>query len=1124
MRIFIRQSLLRLLELCGVLGTLALGPVRAVAQDQVTITGRVTGAVGEPLRDANVSLFELDLGAWTGHDGAYRLVVPGARARGQQAKLSVRIIGYRAASAVVTLAPGASVEHNFQLTSDPLRLDEVVVTGAGTEQLREKLGTAVSSVDATTLQRANEANLVQALAGKLPNVLTNQASGDAGASTAIQIRGPKTFGTSQPAIIVDGVPISNLTRAENGQVNAPLSGAPSPNRAADLNLDDYESAEVLMGAAATSIYGASAGSAGAILLTSKRGRSGRTQYTLRSTMQFDQPVRTLPVQRKYGVGSGGVSTNCFTVNCSISSNFFSWGPQLATGTPTYDHGAEIFETGHTIENTLSLSGGSERTTFYLSAGQLNQDGFIVGNRDTYERYTARFSGSHTLFENLVVSANISVVQTKTSGLDRGNSINGIGIGALRQPPDFNAQQYLSPTSGLHRSWRFPNPGPTAFTNNRGFDNPFYALNNDDLLGQTGRYFGNINVNWKPLGWLQVNWTLGGDYNGDDRTYAYAQASSGTTGGALERWQFYDRLFDHTLTASGSHEFNRNMRGALTVGQNLDETYFRQVDVFAQTWLAPTPFKLSNTTTRTTPSDREERRRVEGYFAQGNVDLYDQLFLQARIRNDANSAFGISHQRAWYPGGSAAWSFTKAVRLPEQIVNFGKVRVAYGESGQQPPLYATQDVFSTAAFADFNPGSLQAPNLNGIGGLSPSTTRGNPDIKPERVREVEAGVDLGLFRGRADLSVTRYDSKSKDVVFSVNLVPTTGFTNMNINAGELTNKGWELTSDIHVVQRSDLSIDIGANWARNRNLVTSLGATASQLAGDVPMATPETCGPEAKVPRCQIGLGSSFSGQTTHAQIGYPVGVWRSVDFARCGRGLTTVSFAGTTYDVGAACVGAPDGALYIAPNGFPITDPTVRAIGNPWPDWTAGLSLTATYRGVQLSAFLDHRHGGDVLNMTRSSMDQYGTQKDTEIRGQTRTFGKDMVCYNKTCDVLNGSVVGPGKGTAVVIGEGWFSGGPLGNGQGATGGPITTRLEDGTFTRLREVSITYSFRNPWVSKIAGMRQMDVKLSGRNLKLWTDYSGYDPEINLGGAQNANRGIDWFNAPLARAWVMQLTFYH
>ncbi|HXM38741.1 MAG TPA: SusC/RagA family TonB-linked outer membrane protein [Gemmatimonadales bacterium] len=1097
----------------AVTSALALLPAWVSAQESVTITGRVTGTLGEPLRDANVGIFELGIGVWTAPDGSYRLIVPGGRAQGQLAKLTARLIGYRLQSVPITLTPGATLTQSFQLTSDPLRLDEIVVTGAGTEQQAERLGTARATVDAPELQRANEPNVVQALAGKIPNVLTNQGSGDAGASTAIQIRGAKTFGTSQPVIIVDGVPTNNATRGQ-----AVLSGAPSPNRAADINAEDIESIEILKGAAATSIYGASAGSAGAILITTKRGRAGLTQYTLRSTLQFDQPVRTLPVQRLYGVGSNGISSNCFTLNCTVSSNFFSWGPALAPGTQTYDHGAEMFETGHLMDNTLSMSGGNERTTFYLSLGQVNQDGFIVGSQDKYERYTARFSGSHSLFENLTINANVSVVQTKGTGLDRGNSINGIGIGALRQPPDFNAQQYLS--NGVHRSWRFPNPGPTAFTNNRGFDNPFYALNEDLLLGQTGRYFGNISVNWRPINWLQFNWTLGGDYNADDRTYAYAQASSGTAGGALERWQFYDRLFDHNLTATGSHEFNPNVRGSLTLGQNLNETYFRQVDVFASTWLAPTPFKLSNTVSRTLPNDAETRRRVEGYFGQANVDLYDQLFLQARLRNDANSAFGVGHQRAWYPGGSVAWSFGKAVRLPEQYVTFGKLRVAYGESGQQPPLYATQDVFTTAAFADFNPGSLQGTTINGIGGLYASTTRGNPDISPERVKELEAGVDLSLFRGRADLSVTRYVSKSEDVVFGVNLSPSTGFTNININSGALSNKGWELTTNVRVLQKSDWSIEIGANWARNRNLVTSLGATQSQLDGLVPMPTVENCGPEAKVPRCQIGIGSSFSGQSTHAQIGYPLGTWRANDFARCGRGLTIVN----TFDVGAACAGAPDGALYIAPNGFPITDPNVRALGNPWPDWTAGISGTVSFKGFQLTAFLDHRHGGNVLNMTRSSMDQYGTHKDTEGRGEDRTFGKNMICYNLTCDVLNGPVVGPGAGIAVPIGEGWFSGGPLGSGQGATGGPITTRLEDATFTRLREISITYSFKGRWVNKVAGLHALDVKLSGRNLRLWTRYSGYDPEVNLGGAQNANRGIDWFNAPLARAWVVQVTLHH
>ncbi|HEX9310264.1 MAG TPA: SusC/RagA family TonB-linked outer membrane protein [Gemmatimonadaceae bacterium] len=1102
----------RVIQWLAVLALL-LVPAWASAQESVIISGRVTAEDGTPLRQANVTLPSLNILVYVNDNGNYRVVIPAARAQGQQVALSARMIGRRTQSTVITLTPGAAIERNFQLGTDPLRLEEVVVTGAGTQSIGERLGTARATVSGETIQRTNETNVVQALAGKVPNVLTNQGSGDAGASTAIQIRGPKTFGTSQPQIIIDGVPTSNNTRGQ-----AVLSGAPSPNRAADINPEDIESIEILKGAAATSIYGASAGSAGAILITTKKGRAGRTQYGLHSTFQREKPVKTLPMQQMYGVGTGGVSTNCVTVNCTISSGFFSWGPAIAAGTPVYDHGAEMFSVGHTSDNTLSMSGGNERTTFYLSLGSLDDNGFIVGNNDYLKRYTVRFNGSHALLEKLTIGASGSYVQTKGGGIDRGNSINGIGISALRQPPDFNALQYLDPVTGLHRSWRFPNPGPTAFTNTRGFDNPFYALNEDQLTGETGRFYGNVTTNWHPLEWLQFNHVLGADYNGDDRTYAYARSSSGLNGGQLERWQFYDRIIDHNLNAIGSWTLNPHVAATLTLGQNLDETYFRQVDVTGQTWIAPKPFKLSNTVTRTVPNDAETRRRLEGYFGQATTDLFDQLFLQARLRNDGNSAFGVGHQRAWYPGWSAAWSFTKAMHLPEKFVTFGKARLAYGESGQQPPLYATQDIFSTTAFADFSPASLQAPTLNGIGGLYAGGTRGNPNISPERVRELESGIDLSLLNGRSDLSITHYNTRSSDVVFGVTLPPSTGYTAVNLNAGALTNKGWEVTTNFRPIQRQDFSVEFGANWARNRNVVTNLGAIDAQLQGLIPMPTVENCGPEAKVPRCQTGIGSSFSGQATFVQIGYPLGVWRSTDFARCGRGLTIVSFAGISNDVGAACAGAPAGALYIAANGFPITDPNERAIGNPWPNWTGGLSSYVTIKGVELSAFLEHRSGGDVLNMTRSSMDQYGTRKDTEIRGQTRTFGKDMVCYNKTCDVLNGPVVGPGAGTGVVIGEGWFSGGVLGNGQAATGGPITTRLEDATNTRLREISIGYSFKNDWVQRLAGTQQLDLKLSGRNIKLWTKYSGYDPEVNLGGAQNANRGIDWFNAPLARAFVI------
>ena len=1130
-------------------------PLSTVAQAQespVTITGRVTGEGGLPLRSANVSIPELNLTVMVGPDGAYRLVVPGARAQGQEVVLRARMLGYQARSFPVRLTAGASLQQNFQLMSDPLRLEEVVVTGAGTETLAERLGTARASVDATTIQRANEpANVIQALAGKVPNVITAQASGDPGASTSIQIRGAKTFGTSQPLVIVDGVPISNNTRGQ-GQATAlgtaSLSGAPSPNRAADINPDDIESIEILKGAAATSIYGAAAGSAGAILITTKRGRPGRTQYSLRSTLQADEPIRTVPFQRLYGVGTQGVSGACTGVDCSLAAGrFFSWGPQLAAGTPTYDHAAEIYETGRMFDNTLSVSGGGERTTFYLSAGMLDHDGFVVQDKDFLKRYTFRINGSHAVTDNLTVGASGSYVQTRSSGVDRGNAINGLTLNAQRQPPEFNAKEYLSctgtgcPETGFHRSWRFPNPGATCAVGigrcSRGFDNPFYAINEHELLGETGRYFGNVTASYRPFSWLSANWTLGGDYNSDDRTFAYGIAASGLAGGQLERWQFYDRIIDHNLTVTGTHQFNPNVSTSVTLGQNLNETYFRQIDVVAATFIAPKPYKLENTVTRQPPTDDELRRRVDGYFGQVNADLYDQVFLQARLRSDGNSAFGVGNQRALYPGGSIAWSFTKALDVPANILSFGKLRVAYGESGQQPPLYATQDNFTAAAFSDFNPGSLQSPNLNGLGGLYESAARGNPEIEPERVRELEAGIDLSFFNGRADLSVTRYDSKSSDVIFNVPTPPTTGYTSISLNAGELTNKGWEVTSRFRAYQNRDLSIDFEGNWAKNRNMVTSLGRIDSQTCtaatqaecapGTILIPTPTNCGPTANLPRCVTGLGSSFSGQTTHAQVGYPLGVWRSADFARCGRGLTTVVDGGVTHNVGTACQGAPDGALYIGPNGFPIADNTQRAIGNPWPDWTAGVSAYVQYKGVQVSAFLDHRQGGNVLNMTRASMYQYGTHKDTEIRGQTRTFGRDMLCHNITCDVVNGAVVGPGAGTAVVIGEGWFSDGTKGpgGGLGATGGSsVSARIEDATHTRLREVSIAYTFRAPWVQRVAGMQSVDLKLSGRNLKLWSDYSGLDPETNLGGAQNANRGIDWFTTPLTRAWVVSVALHH
>ncbi|HVD04837.1 MAG TPA: TonB-dependent receptor plug domain-containing protein, partial [Gemmatimonadaceae bacterium] len=322
--------------------TLAFLPASAAAQQGATITGRVTAENGAALPAANVFITELSLGSTTDENGRYSFTVPGARVAGQTVRLTARRIGYTVRTATVTLTPG-EVRQDFVLGANPLRLGEVVVTGAGTSSEVQKLGNVRNEVDSTSIQKSNESNIVNALAAKAPNVEVTSQSGEAGASSAIRMRGERTVnGTGQPLFIVDGQPIDNTTIATGD----PTASTASPNRASDINPNDIESVEILKGAAAAAIYGARAGQ-GVVLITTKSGRPGATRYSLRSTGSSDEVNTDYPVQREYGQGSRGNPAPCGGPGCSLTSG--SWGPKLAAGTPTYEHFKELFRTGTTLD-------------------------------------------------------------------------------------------------------------------------------------------------------------------------------------------------------------------------------------------------------------------------------------------------------------------------------------------------------------------------------------------------------------------------------------------------------------------------------------------------------------------------------------------------------------------------------------------------------------------------------------------------------------------------------------------------------------------------------------------------------------------------------------------------------
>src|SRR5687768_3934571 len=427
----------------------------ALAAAQTTISGRVTSEGGVPVPNATVFLEGMSLGTQADETGRYSFTVPAVRATGQTVPLVARLIGFSSRTIPVTLNPG-SIAQDFVLPLNPLRLEEVVVTGAGTSSTRARLGNVINTVDSSLVRRSSEPqNVVNALAGKAPNVEVRSQGGDPGAGSSVKIRGAATIlGTNQPLFVIDGQPIDNqaISTDLTLTLNQPGGGGGvSQNRAADINPNDIESIDILKGSSAAAIYGARAAN-GVVLITTKRGRTGPTRYTLQSTMTFDNVIKTMPLQQKYGLGLDGSPFVCGGVGCAVGGlQNAAWGPALVAGTPTFDHGKEIFDTGRTVDNNLSVSGGNERTTFYLSGGFTAQDGMIVGPNNKYNRASLRLKATHQLNARLNVGGNFSYVDTRGKYVQKGSTTYGLILGELRQPPEFAHRVYLDPENGLHRS-------------------------------------------------------------------------------------------------------------------------------------------------------------------------------------------------------------------------------------------------------------------------------------------------------------------------------------------------------------------------------------------------------------------------------------------------------------------------------------------------------------------------------------------------------------------------------------------------------------------------------------------------------------------------------------------------
>ncbi len=1083
------------------LAVIAVGLLHAAplsAQEEAVIQGRVTGPAGESLASAQITIPAFNLGTLTGSDGTYTLTVPAARVEEGEVTLQARLIGYRIQTAEIQLRPGAQITQNFTLQLDPIRLDEIVATGQGLQQIRRRLGSTLNTVSSEEVVQSQETNVVAALAGKAPNVEVTSSAGDPGAGAFIRIRGSNTLsGGNQPLFVVDGTPISN----SSATIESTVAGTVYQNRAADLNPEDIQSIEILKGPAASAIYGA-AGANGAVLITTKSGsRDMATQATLKTTYSFDEVTQLQPLHQRFARGLADPANPTQNLAASLP---YSWGPELdcypncRLGTDVFDHASEAFETGNRFTGDLTLAGGADQTTWYLSGGYSTHDAHIVGPHGL-DKLTARLKGSQMFGEGLTLGGNFAYTQQRGQLVQTGSNISGLLLAAYRTPPEFNNLPYLDPETGFHRSYRTPNP--TSLASGRGYDNPFWIANEIDNQSDVDRTFGNVRADWSPLDWLSFQYTLGADYYTDQRFTVFPKSSSDFPNGRVVRADLTEFNVDHSLLATGSHTFTDQISGTLTVGQNLRHEEFRRFQVNGQTLIFGTD-QLDFTIDRI-PNEFFSKVRTEGYFATGELDLYDQLFLSGGLRMDASSTFGGEDvERFFYPQASVAWEFTQLEGLRDNgVLDYGKLRVAYGVAGKAPPVYSNVSSFQTTTITDgwLSPNGLETI-YSGLEGVVSQGAQGNEGIEPERTWEAEGGVDLAFLDSRVSVGATYYYQRTEDAILFLPVAPSTGFTSRPQNGAEFQNKGIELTLDVNPVRMERFRWDVSAQWAKNDSEVLELlGAEQFGLAGFTTGAArvvKDICGPAANE-AC-------------------PFGVLYGPDWVRFGRGSTV---NGVSIDE--ANAGWSAGDIYIGADGFPILDPQQRAIGDPNPDWTASIRNSFTVmNNLRISGLFDFKHGGDMWNGTKGALFTFGTHEFTTPMhgaGAQHVFGcgepamgEVGVCSNPT------GVSGPGAGQEVNLnGLNW--GIDIG---GGFGGPTSQFIEDAGFVKLRDVTVSYTFDQDWVSKIGGASRIEVSAAGRNLKTWTDYTGQDPESNLTG-QTTGRGLEYFNTPQTRSFVFQMS---
>ena len=1004
---------------------------------QTKITGTVLSQEdGQPIIGAAVKVDGTNTGMLTDVNGKFSLTLPEGKKT-----LTISYLGFQPKT--VTAKNGMRVF----LKADATSLDEVVVTAMGIKRSAKALGYSATSLDGEEIAEVRTNDIMSGLAGKVAGVQISTTSSDPGASNSVIIRGVSSLnGSNQPLYVIDGVPMSNSSTYSSNGLN---NGYDFGNGANAVNPDDVENMTILKGAAATALYGSRAAN-GVILITTKSGKKqAGVGVEYNGGIQWESVLRLPQFQNDFGMGWYGNKTDDengswgpkFDGSMLRYGSIYDYSQKMKSYVAMKDNMKDFFDTGMRYNNSVSFSNATDATTYYVSLSQIHDDGIIPTNADSYTKYTFTANGSQKV-KDVTISTALNYAYQKNSFVTTGQGGSSMYNAIMQTPRDIS----IAEMKDLSDPFNTPGYYYTPY----GITNPYWVLNNYEHKQESERFYGKLQLDYDFLKYFKATYRFGLDtqtrhhnqgepnlesmfkdtYNADASTIAGATgAVTQQTTRQREINQDFFVTFDMPVS-----DFNINA----VAGFNGNERSYSYLYGHVENLTIPTFFDLSNSSERPEVSQYTQKRRLYGIYGQAELAWKNMAYLTLTARNDWSSTLPKENRSFFYPGVTASFLFSELFKDDlKKIINFGKVRAAWGKTGNDANVYMTQSVYAQASSSSSGWASSAFPfQKTGTNAYTAGNTLGSLNLSPEMTTEFELGLNMGFLQNRIVVDFSYYDRKSDKQIFSLNMDPASGYTAMNTNLGKIGNKGIEALITLVPVRTKDFEWAITWNYTKNKYKVISL---------------PEELGGEVNI--------YGFSGGTgLYAIEGEEMGIFK------CYRTKTD-----------------GEGHIVVNNKGIPLQTDDIEKVGSMNYKYQMGIGNTFRYKGVSLGIDFDIRKGGLLFSRTADISYFTGNAIQTAYNDRNPFIVPNSV----QSDGNGGYVENTTPLDPTQIYNFWNNGGFLSD---------ESFLVDKSYVKLRSVVLSWELPKKWLS---GTPLQGVKVSffGNNLFLWTPSSNtfIDPEL-------------------------------